>query len=537
MKKAVALFLFFVAAVFLTSCEGKGKLVIKEPPNADVYINGKHVGKTPLEIELKEGKYTIEVATSPFVLERKKDVWIYFDHTTELSFNPTPKGLLVINTKPQGATVLEGRNPLGKTPFKDKVDVGQHHIILKLGAVGTSRVVTVEYGEKTELFVNLEKAVVHFEANPEDAFLYIDGKKIGRFPLTVELDQGVHSILVEKGQYRDRFVLRVKKGDEITVNYELHDVQLPPIQAYGPVNFTPDNKYLVTLGKAGIYFWDIKEFKPQISLYDPKDVRNFDKFINYAISDDGHYVVGIKPIRRLAYALPPELKGKKVDKILVWDMKTTFPVFSKMYPMESFITAVGKDKTKIYFVTRNGRIKVIEIKTGKELDEKNIEKIPTSGKYINGKLYIGTQDGAVIVLNTSDGSIEKIQKLHDGKITDIESSKDKKLVITASTDGNIKINRSDLTTVKTLKIGSKIYSTNISPKKEKLAVGKGDKTVDVIDLKTGKTVYSIKGLRSIPISLVFANEEVLITASSMENPEINIFRNGHLMKKWLQTIK
>lgn len=535
MKKAVALFLFFVAAVFLTSCEGKGKLVIKEPPNADVYINGKHVGKTPLEIELKEGKYTIEVATSPFVLERKKDVWIYFDHTTELSFNPTPKGLLVIDTKPEGATVLEGRNPLGKTPFKDKVDVGQHHIILKLGAVGTSRVVTVDYGKTTKLFVNLEKAVVHFEANPEDAFLYIDGKKIGKFPITVKLDQGVHSILVEKGQYRDRFVLRVKKGDEITVNYELHEVQLPPIQAYGPVTFTPDNKYLVTLGKAGIYFWDIKEFKPQISLYDPKDVRNFDKFINYAISDNGRYVVGIKPIRRLAYALPSDFKGKKVDKILVWDMKTTFPVLSKLYPMESFITALSNNKA--YFVTRDGKIKVIDIKTGNEIDEKNLGKKPTSGKYINGKLYIGTKDGNIIVMNTADDSIEKIVKLHDGKITDIESSKDKKLIITASTDGNVKINRSDLTTVKTVKIGSKIYSANISPQKEKLAVGKGDKTVDVIDLKSGKRIYSIKGLRSIPVSLVFADEEVLITASSMENPEIDIFRNGHLMKKWLQTIK
>ncbi|HHG73859.1 MAG TPA: PEGA domain-containing protein [Persephonella sp.] len=535
MKKAVALFLFFAAAVLLTSCEGKGKLVIKEPPNADVYINGKHVGKTPLEIELKEGKYTIEVATSPFVLERKKDVWVYFDHTTELSFNPTPKGLLVINTKPEGATVLEGRNPIGKTPFKDKVDVGQHHIILKLGAVGTSRVVTVEYGKTTKLFVNLEKAVVHFKANPEDAVLYIDGKKIGKFPVTLELDQGVHNIVVEKGKYKDKFVLRVKKGDEITVNYQLQEVQLPPIQAYGPVTFTPDNKYLVTLGKAGIYFWDIKDFKPQISLYDPKDVRNFDKFINYGISDDGNYVVGIKPIRRLAYALPENLKGKKVDKIVVWDMKTTFPVLSRLYPMESFIPALSGNKA--YFVTRDGKVKVIDIKTGKELDEKNLGKVPSAGKYINGKLYIGTQDGSVIVLNTLDGSVEKIQKLHDGKITDIQSSKDKTLIITASTDGSVILSKPDLSPIKTVKVGIKVYSANISPLKEKLAVGRWDKSVDVLDLKTGKVAYSIKNLRFVPISLVFADEEILITASSMENPEIDIFKNGHLMKKWIQTIK
>ena len=218
-------------------------------------------------------------------------------------------------------------------------------------------------------------------------------------------------------------------------------------------------------------------------------------------------------------------------------MKTTFPVLSKMYPMESFITAVSKDKNKAYFVTRDGKVKAIDIKTGKELNEKNLGKIPSSGKYISGKLYIGTQDGSVIVLNTADGSVEKIQKLHNGKITDIQPSKDKELIITASIDGNVKINKPDLSTIKTLKIGGEIYSANISPRKEKLAVGKGDKSVDVIDLKTGKMAYRIEGLRAVPISLAFANEEVLITASSIKDPDINIFRNGHLMKKWLQTIK
>ncbi|MDQ7055433.1 MAG: PEGA domain-containing protein [Persephonella sp.] len=284
MKKIFAFFLLVAAAMFLSSCEGKGKLVIKEPPNADVYINGKHVGKTPIEVELKEGKYTVEVAVSPFEMERKKNVWVYFDHTTELSFRPSPKGILVVDTKPQGAEVIEGRNPLGRTPFKDKIDVGEHHIILKFGAVGTSRVVNIEYGKTTELFVNLEKAVVHFRANPSQATLSIDGKNVGSFPVDLELEEGIHHITVSHQHYTDTFRLKVKKGDEITVTYILTDVQLPPIQAYGPITFTPDKKYLITLGKAGIYFWDLKKFKPQISLYDPKDVGNFDKFINYAVS-------------------------------------------------------------------------------------------------------------------------------------------------------------------------------------------------------------------------------------------------------------
>jgi len=537
MRKTLTVFLLFIGALFLAACEGKGKLVIKEPPNADVYINGKHVGKTPIELELKEGKYIVEVAISPFDLERKKDVWVYFDHTTELVFHPKPKGLLVINSKPEGATVMEGRNPLGKTPFKDKMDVGEHHIVLKLGAVGASRVVNIEYGKTTKLFVNLEKAVVHFDATPKDAVLYIDGKEIGNFPQTLELDEGTHKIIVQKDQYRDTFVLKVKKGDEFTVKYVLKDVQLPPIQAYGPITFTPDNKYLVTMGKAGIYFWDIKKFKPQISLYDPKDVRNFDKFINYGISEDGHYVVGIKPIRRMAYALPPELKGKKVDKILVWDLKTTFPVMSKLYPMEAIITAVSKDKTKVYFITTDGLVKIADIKTGNIKEEKQLGHIPVCGKYINGKIYIGTKDGSIVVFNTENDTVENTVKVHADSIMDIQPTKDRKEIITASLDGNVKLLTDQLQELKTVKVGVPVHSAALSPSKEKLAVGTSRKQVLVSRFSTGEQLYTIDNLRFVPVSVLFADEEVLITASSIKEPEIDIFKNGHLMKKWIQTIR
>ncbi len=537
MKRALSVFLLFVAAIFLTSCEGKGKLVIKEPPNADVYVNGKHVGKTPLEIELKEGKYTVEVATSPFDMERKKDVWVYFDHTTELSFKPTPKGLLVIDTKPQGAIVLEGRNPIGKTPFKDKIDVGEHEIVLKLGSVGTSRKVNIQYGKETKLFVDMEHAVLHFKAQPSDAILYIDGKEIGQFPQTVKLDEGIHKITVKKDGYVDSFVLKLKKGDEFTVKYTLQPVQLPPIQAYGPVDFTPDHTYLVTLGKAGIYFWDIKEFKPQISLYDPKDVRNFDKFINYGISENGQYVAGIKPIRKLAYALPPELKDKKVDKILVWNMKTTFPVMSKMYPMESVIIAISKDNTKVYYVTKDGKIKIADLKTGSIKGEKDLGHQPACGKYVAGKIYIGTKDGYVISFDTTSDSIEKAEKVHSQEITSLTASRDKQNIVTSSFDGTVNILGLDLSVVKKIDAGYPVYSAALSTQKDEIALGKGDKSVEVRDINTGKTLYTIEDLVFVPRSMVFANEEVLIVASLMDNPHIDIFRNGHLMKKWIQTVQ
>ncbi|WP_457640436.1 PEGA domain-containing protein [Persephonella sp.] len=535
MKHLLRVFFLILAIFILASCEGKGKLIIKEPPNADVYINGEHVGKTPIELELKEAKYNITVATSPFDLETKKGVQIYFDHVTELKFNPTPKGVLIADSKPKGAQVIENKELIGITPVEEKIDVGEHHIIFKLGAVGTSRVVQIEYGKPTKIFVDLEKAVIHFYGKPADAVFYIDGKKIGSFPKTVELDEGIHRITVEKGVYKDSFGLKVKKGDEFKVKYVLEDVQLPPIQAYGPITFTPDYKYLVTIGKAGIYFWDIKKFKPQISLYDPKDVRNFDKFINFGISENGEFVAGIKPIRKLAYAL--EDKTNKYDKIVVWDMKTTFPVLSKLYPMESLAVAIGKGNKKLFFVTKEGSVKVADFKTGEIKKEIPVDENVNTTKYSEGVIFIGTKSGSIIVVDTVSETVKGKKKIHNNSVNSIEISKDKKYIITASNDGKVKILDTGLNIVKEFNFNTKILSANISPENKKLAIGKPDKSVEVYDINTGKLLYTIKDLKAPVISLAFANEEILITASSIKNPRVNIWKNGHFLRKWVQTIE
>jgi PEGA domain. len=212
MRKSLWFMVFLIFSSFiLSSCEGKGKISIQEPKNADVYINGKYVGKTPLELELKEGSYDITVATTEFDRDTQKGVWVYYDKTTKLVFNPKPTGILQADSIPQGAIVMEGRNYIGKTPFKEYLPVGKHLIIFKYGAVGTSRKVVIEYGKTTSIFVNLTKAVIHLNANPPDAKIYVDGKEIGTSPQNVELDEGVHKITVEKDVYKDTFTIKVKR--------------------------------------------------------------------------------------------------------------------------------------------------------------------------------------------------------------------------------------------------------------------------------------------------------------------------------------
>ncbi len=535
-KYIISLFFLAITGLILTSCEGKGKLVIKEPPNADVYINGKYVGKTPIVLELKEAPYDITVATSPYDEETKKHVWVYFDKTTELVFHPKPKGILEANSKPEGATVLDGKYPIGKTPLNTKLDVGEHLIVFKTKEAGASRKVNIEYGKTVKLFVNLEKAVVHFDANPKDAVLYIDGKEIGTLPKTVELDEGIHKIKIKKDVFESEFTLKFKKGEEKRVTYILEPVQLPPIQAYGPIQFTKDHKTLVTMGKAGIYFWDLAKLKPKFSLYDPDDVRNFDKFTRFSLSIDENFTAGVKPVKALAYKLKD--KSKPATKILVWNVKTLSPVLNKIYTEKIFTVAFGEDNGKIYLIKRNGEIKKVDVKTGNIINEIKINDKVTVAKNNNKSVFIGTESGNIYILDSKSDKVVKKIKVHSMIVNSLEISSDGKNLITASDDKTAKIlSLNNLSVEKTFNFNEAVISANLSPEKTKFAVGKNDKTVTVISMENNKTLYTIKDLKAPPISVAFKDEEILITASSIKNPKIDLWENGHLLKDWVQTIE
>ncbi len=530
----IFLLLLFISTLLLSSCEGKGKLTIDEPKNADVYINGKLVGKTPLVLELKEGKYDITVATSEFDRDTQKGVWIYYDKTTKLAFKPKPTGLLKADSLPQGAIVMEGRDYIGTTPFQEYLPVGKHLIIFKLKEVGTSRKVVVEYGKTTSIFVNLTKAVLHFNANPSDAKFYVDDKEVGNFPKDVEVDEGIHKITVEKDVYKDTFTIKVKKGDEFNITYTLADVQLPPVQAYGPLYTTKDYKHFVSLGKAGIYFWDLADLKPHISLWDPEDVRNFDKFSSFAISDDGQFTSGVKPIKALAYKYKDY---KNPFKVLVWDNSMAKVITNKLFDADISFVAFGKNGNNVYLFGKDGKGFVTDTKTGNKLKDISIGDKISAVKNYNNKIYIGTESGKLVIFDTASDTASNTVNVHSGKINDIQISKDGKYIITVSNDKTVKIsNISDMTVYKSLSLPVAVLSANLSPSGEKIAVVKADKTVDVYNIG-GNKIYSITGFEAQPISIIFASEDIIITASSVENPTINLWYNGKLLRKWVQTIE
>ncbi len=531
--KTLGLLFVVVAALVLASCEGKGKIVIKNPPNAKVYINGKYVGKTPIELELKEGKYNITVETAPFVEETKKNVQVYFDRTIVLDFHPTPKGILKAESIPSGAEVLDGREPLGKTPLEVKLDPGVHEIFFQKGKLSAVRKVNIEFKKTTNVFANLEKAVVHFNVNPPDATLIVDGKEYHKFPITLELDEGVHTVKVSKGVYSEEFKLKVRKGYEFNVTYELKKVQLPPVEAYGPIQLTHNEKYLVSMGKGGIYLWNIVKFRPEISLWDPDDVRNFDRFLNFGISYDDKLISGIKPIRKLAYQF--KTKAKR-DKILVWNLDTLAPTMSHIYEIESKFVFFTPDKKKVLLIERSGAIDSIDIATANLKKEKNLGVFITAAKDTKDYIYAGDENGNIYKISKTNLSVQK-EKVFNGKVNDIYLSKDKTTIAAVSQDKSFKL----LTTDSLKPTFSKTFdaiptAVALSPDKKEIAVAFGKK-IGVYDASFNNKLYEITNIPAVIISMIFKEGDIVIAASGRETPFMGIWKKGHLFKKWVQTIE
>jgi len=529
------LFAFLLLSVFslsLISCEGKGKIIIEDPPNADVYINGKKVGKTPISLELREGKYNITVATAPFVEETKKHVQVYFDKTIVLKFNPTPKGILSADSIPKGAEVYDKREYLGNTPLSAKLDPGIHEIFFQKGKLSAVRKVNIEYKKETKLFVNLEKAIVHVNVDPSDAIFLVDGKEYKKFPITLELEEGIHSIVVKKGVYEDKFSLKVRKGYEINVSYELKPVQLPPVQAYGPIKFTNNKKYLVSMGKAGIYFWNLEKFKPEISLWDPEDVRNFDKFINFGISNNNEFVVGIKPIRKLAYQYKD---NKKRDKILIWSLKTTAVLLSKLYEVESIYATFTKDNSKVILLGKNGKVYLIDRKTGEITEKDNLNTKLTAVSEAMDFVVFADENGNLYKLDKDSLSVSKA-KIFNYSISAITLSKDEKYIVVASKNKGKLLDANNLNLIKEKTFDKNITAFTVSPSDNLIAVAFGKKVV-VYDKNSGKVLYTIDNLPAPIISMLYKDEEVLITASGIKTPYVGIWKKGSLLKKWVQSIE
>lgn len=127
----------------------QGTLIVESTPPATVYIDGQETGRTPLEIDLEAGSYTVELRAPGYrsyrtnrTIEpgRENRVQVRLSPTTARPGEQPISGTAIsVRSLPEGATVyIDGRS-VGQTPVSVRVSPGSHEIEVRLPGYTTFR--------------------------------------------------------------------------------------------------------------------------------------------------------------------------------------------------------------------------------------------------------------------------------------------------------------------------------------------------------------------------------------------------------------
>ncbi len=245
----------------------KGSVFVDSfPRGSDVFLDGVKQGETPITIKnLSMGEYEIQVShdgyrtfTETVTVSRKKPKVTVIANLEHVTF------VLQVSSYPTEAEVYVDGEKKGLTPITiDDLPLGEHFIEVKKDNFTTwSHKIDVSEYKVIQLMANLQavSASLTVETTPEGATVYLNGKKEGVTPLTVEnLDAGDYVLKIEKdgfAPYEEK--ITVSKGETVKRNIALKKAETELI-----VNSTPQRADLYLNGnKVGQTPYDQLNIKP-----------------------------------------------------------------------------------------------------------------------------------------------------------------------------------------------------------------------------------------------------------------------------------
>ncbi|GAB5603698.1 PEGA domain-containing protein [Thermus sp. FJN-A] len=195
--------------VRLTPLPRTGTLFLESSPSgAEVYLEGRLQGRTPLRLTLNEGTYRVELR-APGYEPYQATVRVERGRETRLaaSLRPLRTGEVYLEARPEGAEVYIDGRPMGRAPLRVALEAGQHEVrVLAPGYAEYRAQVEVRPGESLRLFVELlpVRAVLELYLNVE-ARVFLDGEEVGLARggyLRLEVPHGDHELTLVARGYR-----------------------------------------------------------------------------------------------------------------------------------------------------------------------------------------------------------------------------------------------------------------------------------------------------------------------------------------------
>lgn len=138
--------------------ELEGLEVISNPPDADVYVDSKLVGRTPLAIQIPPGEHEILVAKDTTYEDYATKISLSKGQSKKLTVTLHPKRpRIIVETVPQEAQVFLNDRYLANSPLQTELPSGRYRIRLsKKGWRSAIEEIVVSEGETKRLHIHLQ---------------------------------------------------------------------------------------------------------------------------------------------------------------------------------------------------------------------------------------------------------------------------------------------------------------------------------------------------------------------------------------------
>lgn len=199
----------------------RGRLKVTMPvPAAELFINGKSLGKGSAAFSLAPGDYLLKTVAPGCVPEWRQ---VRIETGREVRVAPQPArqtaSLLIVST-PEGARVTIDSEFKGETPLVlPGLPLGGYRIRVEKTNV-SPRVVdchlTDERPRKVEVALTSNVGLLRVETTPKNGRLLLNGKVIGETPIRTELEAGSYRLELHYAGYRSRRdTVQIERGREL----------------------------------------------------------------------------------------------------------------------------------------------------------------------------------------------------------------------------------------------------------------------------------------------------------------------------------
>ena len=203
-----------------------GSLKIESNPNlAKIYLDGKHIGETPLFIN------EVLIGSHKLRLEKKncapveKDIDVKKGEISVVQEKLDTGRNVTVKTDRAGDKIYVDGKYMGETPREVSLGFGRHTINVKRGKNTLAKEVEITMDTKNDQEVFFEFGrLITITTDQKGDKVYVDGEEVGFSPVNIDLDFGKHMIYARRGRkYADKSIIVTHQGGQTEHHLVLHN--------------------------------------------------------------------------------------------------------------------------------------------------------------------------------------------------------------------------------------------------------------------------------------------------------------------------